>query len=321
MQPNEPQATATPTKGPGDQLRQARLALKLGPDDVAQILHLSPKQIIALENDDFAHLPGPTYVRGYLRGYAQLLGIPPEGVLAAYNGLQVAAPQVDLTKLAPEPQIDSEHQVVRWATWGVLVVVFGLAAIWWLGRDDTTPRPTPMAVGRPADLSVPVTPGETAVDADNKTVATAPAPAGTPAPTTPADGKTAKPPVPILAPGLPAAGLKVTVTAPAATASPVASTNPVPAGPRQRLVLVASQDSWADVRDAQQNKLLYETLRPGQTVTVEGLAPLNVFLGNADGVKLEYNGKPFDVAPHKHGVFARFTLNAPAPESANVPRR
>ena len=56
---------------PGSQLQQARKDLQLAPEDVAQILHLSVKHINALERDDYKSLPGPTYVRGYLRSYAQ----------------------------------------------------------------------------------------------------------------------------------------------------------------------------------------------------------------------------------------------------------
>ena len=49
-----------PRSGPGRLLRQARLDLRLAPEDVAQILHLSSKHITALEMDDYLSLPGDT---------------------------------------------------------------------------------------------------------------------------------------------------------------------------------------------------------------------------------------------------------------------
>jgi cytoskeleton protein RodZ len=67
-------------------------------------------------------------------------------------------------------------------------------------------------------------------------------------------------------------------------------------------------DSWADVRDANGNRLLYETIPAGRTVAIEGAAPLSVFLGNAEGVRVEFNGTVFDVTRHRRGDFARFTL-------------
>ena len=87
------------------------------------------------------------------------------------------------------------------------------------------------------------------------------------------------------------------------------------AGPRAKLVLQAEQDSWADIRDARQVKLLYETVTAGRTVTLEGVAPLSVFLGNAAGVRLDYNGQAVDIARHQRGMMARFTLEA-TPEPA-----
>ena len=81
-----------------------------------------------------------------------------------------------------------------------------------------------------------------------------------------------------------------------------------PGVPRSRIVLHALQESWADVRDAQDNRLLYENVPAGRRISIEGAAPFSVFLGNADGVRVEFNGKNYDVSRHKRGQAARFTL-------------
>jgi cytoskeleton protein RodZ len=86
-----------------------------------------------------------------------------------------------------------------------------------------------------------------------------------------------------------------------------------------KLVLYAEQDSWADIRDARHVKLLYETVPAGRTVTLEGVAPLSIFLGNAAGVRLDYNGKNVDVGRYQRGLIARFTLGDE--EAAAVPTR
>jgi cytoskeleton protein RodZ len=83
------------------------------------------------------------------------------------------------------------------------------------------------------------------------------------------------------------------------------------AQPRGRLVLRTLEDCWADVRDAAGNRLLYETIQAGRMVSVEGAAPLSVFLGNVDGVRVEFNGMPYDAARHRRGQVARFTLGEP----------
>jgi cytoskeleton protein RodZ len=82
----------------------------------------------------------------------------------------------------------------------------------------------------------------------------------------------------------------------------------IPAGaPRSRMVLRATQESWVDVRDARDNKLLYENVRPAN-IAIEGVAPFSVFLGNAEGVRVEFNGQNFDIGRYKRGQVARFTL-------------
>ena len=78
------------------------------------------------------------------------------------------------------------------------------------------------------------------------------------------------------------------------------------------LVIYTREASWADIRDARENKLLYTLLPAGRTVTVVGTPPFNVFLGNPDGVGLEFDGEYFDASRYKSGIVARFTLGASA---------
>ena len=243
-------ASAVSAGGPGGLLRQARADLRLPVEEVAKLLNLSPRQIVALEQDDYEHLPGATYVRGYLRNYALLLGLAPDKVVESYNCLPDAARPVDLTKLTTAPEIGSGDRLVKFVTLMVAAIVLGLAAVWWQGRDE--------GIVKSAGVSKPAAPAVTRPDARS-----------------------------VVSPKL--AG---------------------PAAPRARLVLTAARESWVDIRDADGDKLLYETLPPGQVVTIEARAPLSVFLGSADGVRLEFNGSEYNVLQHKHGQVARFTLGA-----------
>ncbi|MDH3370200.1 MAG: helix-turn-helix domain-containing protein, partial [Gammaproteobacteria bacterium] len=141
---SNPDNTSAPKSGPGRLLRQARLDLRLAPEDVAQILHLSSKQITALEADDYQHLPGPTYVRGYIRSYAQLLGLEPEKMVEAYNSQMNASKPVSSPSLTPPQQISSSHHLVKAASVGVAVVVLGLVYLWWQSENesrDISPAP------------------------------------------------------------------------------------------------------------------------------------------------------------------------------------
>ena len=66
-----PSRDAAPSAGA--RLRAAREAAGLSIDAVAQQLKLAPRQVRALEDDDFAQLPGRTFVRGFMRNYARLV--------------------------------------------------------------------------------------------------------------------------------------------------------------------------------------------------------------------------------------------------------
>ncbi len=321
-----PQVPA-PVSGPGSQLQQARKDLQLAPEDVAQILHLSVKHINALERDDYKNLPGPTYVRGYLRSYAQLLGLAPEKLVESYNAL-IAPPKLPLTLPLPAalPQIANSDRFAKIATIVVATVILGLVFLWWRGEGqlaESTPASSVTAKQAPANSMESATSSEK-FGPPNDTSSPAP-PVSEPAQTTKAVPSQTKP----VNSQVTVSGmiLNVSPNEPAKVVGPAATTHTdravmrsrtgeiPPGATRSRLVLRAQQESWADVRDAHENKLLYENIPAGRSIAIEGVGPFNVFLGNADGVQVEFNGKNYDVSQYKRGQVARFMLGEATPEN------
>lgn len=72
---------------PGKRLSQGRLQLGLTQEQVAKELYITLVKIKALESDDYGHLNTDTFIRGYIRAYANLLKIDVVEVLAAYDQL------------------------------------------------------------------------------------------------------------------------------------------------------------------------------------------------------------------------------------------
>lgn len=272
-----------PETGPGALLRQRRTERQLSVEDVAQALRLAPKQLRAIEQDDYDHLPGPTYVRGYLRSYAQFLGLSADTVLEFYNRQPAAAKAIDLAKNAPAPQMNSDHHVIKITTLIVAGLVLGLAAVWWQGRDDSPIRlrKPPAAAKVEADVAdaIPAPRQDTTSTLAESRAPATPAPAGDSPPPGPAP-----------------------VRAPAVATVPTAPTGPRP------LVLYFQKDSWAEVRDGAQTRLLYTTISAGKVIRLGGTPPFSVYLGNASGVRVEYNGRPVDVSSHQRGPIARLTV-------------
>lgn len=321
------QSNCSQGSGPGSLLCQTRVAQGLSREEVAQRLHLAPRQIQLLENDDYANLPGPTYVRGYLRGYANLLGLKPEQVLAAYATLSGSSRRQNLTSLAPKEEITSQDQQIKFATYAVIAIVLGLAMTWWQGRDADSDRPPAEKVATlPSSMDPPLSiPGESVSPpaSPNTTVAppfgqTAPAtPPAVPAPVrpnVPAPTVVVPPrerPAPPSTPPTPSTG--------APTDAPAAATRATGPEIRAEMVVYTEEESWLDVRDGLQNKLIYETVPAGRRVPLQGAAPLKVFIGNAPGVRIEFNGKPYDISPYKRGLIARFTLGQELAPDADTP--
>jgi len=69
-------------------------------------------------------------------------------------------------------------------------------------------------------------------------------------------------------------------------------------------------ESWVEVYNQKGDRLYYDLVAAGQHVKVSGKAPFRVLLGYAHGVRIEYNGKPFDQSPYTNREIARFTLGS-----------
>src|ERR671914_2404398 len=59
----------------GETLREARMRRRLDISEVEQRTKIRAKYLRALENEDWGTLPGPTYVKTFLRTYAEVLGV------------------------------------------------------------------------------------------------------------------------------------------------------------------------------------------------------------------------------------------------------
>ena len=121
--------------GPGAHLRRAREAANMSVADVADALFLHPDKIEALESDTFDRLAAPTFVRGYLHGYARVLGLPPAPILDMYDrqgfGPPPLAPDGSETK-----QAHTSDLPVRLATYAVGAVLVLLVGLWWRSQGD-----------------------------------------------------------------------------------------------------------------------------------------------------------------------------------------
>jgi cytoskeleton protein RodZ len=69
----------------GDTLREARMRQRLDIADVEAKTKIRAKYLRALENEEFGMLPGPTFVKTFLRSYAEVLGLDPHMLVEDYR--------------------------------------------------------------------------------------------------------------------------------------------------------------------------------------------------------------------------------------------
>jgi cytoskeleton protein RodZ len=290
-------APVAPTAGA--LLRRGREAAGLSLDAVAQQLKLAPRQVTALEQDDFARLPGRTFVRGFVRNYARLVRIDAETVLAALSGTDTAS--LDSPALHPTaPTIGelptSEHAKPGWTRWWIplTLVAFIAAAVYEFSRGpgDTHRTPgTPRSDAEPGRSATPP-PAPAAGSALDTALVNPVAPAAS-----------ASPP----AAGEPAGGTAASAS-PAAPVSAGATPPGVPAAGDVTLVLTYRDTSWTEIKDAGGRMLVSQMVAAGQVRSVAGTPPFELTIGNAANVSLAARGKTVDLAPYTRQNVARLVL-------------
>jgi cytoskeleton protein RodZ len=87
--------------GIGETLREARMRQRLDIADVEMRTKIRAKYLRALENEEFGMLPGPTFVKTFLRTYAETLGLDPHILVEEYRANYEREDELELQPLGP----------------------------------------------------------------------------------------------------------------------------------------------------------------------------------------------------------------------------
>jgi cytoskeleton protein RodZ len=146
----------------GDQLRETRMRNRIDITDVEAATKIRAKYLRALENEEWDLLPGPTFVKTFLRTYADYLGLDARNLVEEYRSRYERPAAQELTPFGTN--LGGRRARPRrpvFAPWmAVLVGVAALvAALYLLGTwggepdDEQTagPGPSPAATAEPAE--------------------------------------------------------------------------------------------------------------------------------------------------------------------------
>jgi cytoskeleton protein RodZ len=315
----------------GAMLRRRREALGLDPADIAAALRIKPAYVSALETGYPDQLPGPAYASGFLRAYADHLGLDHDEVLQRFKqGSAAFARKPDLSFPMPlgERSIPGSGVLLV----AIILAICGYGTWYYLSTSETSrpprvaavpaallrPNPEPQATGAssaeaiaaPSTASPPIAvPTATPSTAAPSTAApstaephenapgspdsagAALAPAATPA----SSGVRAAllaPTPPVVAPERPETESQdLTERTPLGPAPPSQSLTGPP-GASTRIIIRAAADSWIQIRDANRSVLVTRLLKAGESYAVPDRQGLAMRTGNAGGLAIIVDGNP-----------------------------
>lgn len=317
VNPATPEAPDVPA-GPGQQMAARREELNWSVEEVAGQLNLAPRQVRAIEANDFSVLPVMAITRGFIRSYAKLLGLDAAPLLASISGENAPA----VAEIAPRARVapttfSNRSHGIAWKREPsrkrpvFVILAIAVAAAVGAYQMGWIPAGTDALRGD-AGTGLPLAaPGQPeGAPADPGTVTTvipappldlpAEAPGGAAgAPGVP-NGQGSVPTQPA-APGavgqVAAAGeAPATAPAPDATTGTAPAAAQAPAPSEDVLVLKVREDSWVELRNADKTAMIARVVKAGSTETFPISGPVTLVVGNARGVDATLRGKPVELS-------------------------
>ena len=294
--------------GAGLQQVRERLGWKLA--DIAAHIRIQPMFLSAIESGNLAVLPGAAYRSGFVRTYAQALGLDGEEILQRFRDVG----QIDdlekneIKLLSPVPDRGVPTGVVIFIAFIVAIGGYGL----WYHHTQQTRKLAQNVLQIPAKLQPLTTPPKVT-----------PAVVVTPPKVTSPPMATVKTPAPItlknpaVAPATSPASNGPPTSPPApgtAPASPPASA-PVDTG----MVITATQPSWIQVTAPDGTILFSKVLNVGESWPVPKMAGLKITTGNAGGTVISTDGQAGQPLGTSGAVLHNYPLTPPAPTSNAAP--
>jgi len=300
----------------GITLAAAREEQQRSLESVAADLHLQPEVVRAIENGDEAKVPAPTFLRGYVRSYARLLGLDDTSLTAQLPLLNEYRP-VPLKRVGMRRSGVSLPRM-KWLVWILLLaalavmIIYGVPAVerLWSQRSsepvsDQLQLPLAGSEESPESAETVLLPAPDELPVGEEPVISAEVP------------ETVQSVVGGALVGQPESDEEkqsepkqtISVEAEADKEKSPESRKPAPqaAGPaviQMRFI----EDSWVEM-EANGRKLVVGVQPAGSERTVRAEPPIQILLGNAPGVEITYRGEAVDITSHQRGKVARLTLD------------
>jgi cytoskeleton protein RodZ len=258
-----------------------------------------------METDNYDALPGMAVARGFIRSYAKLLKLDSAPLLAQIAREPSTADEaIPLRRAIPTTTFTPHRAAVRGRQRGpgklILaggIVVLAAAAALLVSQRDKLSQLMPSSIS--ARLGAASSSGEAAsAPKSDRVLDTAVAPPLTQSQVPPAG----------MTPELSSPAVASTAAAPMVSVAPGAMPAAVAPASSNSLVLNFKQDSWIEVKRADNSTVAARVMRAGSSETFDLSVPLSVTVGNVRGVEAKVRGEPLNLAAGTRNNVARVTV-------------
>jgi|SRR5690554_4621062 len=264
----------------GSRLRETRESKKLTVEVVAAQLKLRSATVIYLEENRYEELPGETFIRGYIRSYANLLELDGSELARSYE----PEPVQGKDSFAPIKSIERNNRTrfILVILLLLIMVIAGLGYFWWRDQDQQSTQPVQLERSENAEVQVEGVDGVLHIQSlDQLTAQTA---------------------------LMELEEVRLSKDEPADSAAASSSTEQAAIAEGDELVLNFIDDCWIRITDASGNELASGLKRAGEELTLSGSAPFEIHLGYAQGVFITLNGQQVEFDSSIRGNVARIKL-------------
>lgn len=312
----------------GARLTTARENLSLSVEQVATDLNLPADYILKLEQCSLEGLPSMVFARGYIRAYAKLLHLDDNELVHEFEQIHGEGGSGQIKPVSSlRKQVKMNDPVMKFSSWLFVLAIIGLSVWWWQtqygvsGNADITQANEAEAdtVAIESSGSAPVVTLEDGsaqlvlpklddAPADEASIAPQPVEEAPKVEDQSAPSDLTAEEIKKLQAAIDQGNdTEQTVSVEANTASAL------PAAELTGSTVSVSADfiaeCWVSIKDAD-GKTLFNNLRgKGQSLNVEGKAPLSILIGAADAVgNFSFNGNKLDLSEHSRKNVVRISL-------------
>ncbi|ART81852.1 hypothetical protein CBP31_03785 [Oceanisphaera profunda] len=324
---SQPQAEAKVSAGPGpgETLQQAREAKGWTQAEVARRLNLRLAVIESIDSDHYKAGVALTFLRGYVKAYAKVVGVPEAQALAAFDSMsheqfKAVEPMKSFSKKTRQQASDKWLKRISWLVF--LGLLTSLVYWWWhegAGQPARHLESENNAAQTDTGLAAPVTtsnegllPLNVGTDATAVEPAAASAVEGATTDATATDAAVDSALVDDSVVANTVAGAESTDTDGTDAENPTidnsTSNEPAVSTNARLLTLSFSDDCWIKITDSQGKVLSEGVKKAQQSLALEGEPPFKLILGVPTAVRAEYLGKAVDLSSFRAGRSARLTV-------------